>query len=163
MLLWQAGRVEYWLERLLQRAPWLHAERWLQRYRDFVDGLRAVQSARDWVWVMLSTAAVWAATWLLAFIALSAFLPPRADQAGLMVVAANLGGAAPSAPGGLGPVQLFAKAALVLPFGVDEARATALVFVWSLAQQLALIVLGLIGLARVGLSFAQLRAPQPIA
>ncbi len=74
-----------------------------------------------------------------------------------MLVAANLGGAAPSAPGGLGIVQGFAKLALVLPFGLDEARATAFVFVWSLSQQLILIVLGLVGMARIGLSFNQLQ------
>jgi hypothetical protein len=91
---------------------------------------------------------------------MAAFLPPRLDQAGLMLVAANLGGAAPSAPGGLGPVQFFAKTALVLPFGLDETRATAMVFVWSLSQQLTLIVLGLIGMLRIGLSFSQLRATQ---
>ncbi|MCS7087665.1 MAG: flippase-like domain-containing protein [Thermoflexales bacterium] len=158
VVVWRAAWVEQALRWALQRLPWLHAERWVQRYRDFVVGLRMVNSSRRWALVALSTAGVWSATWLLAYIMMGAFLPPRAEQAGLMMVAANLGGAAPSAPGGLGPVQLFAKAALVLPFGVDETRATALVFVWSLSQQLALIGLGLIGLAQVGLSFGQLRA-----
>jgi len=72
------------------------------------------------------------------------------EQAGLMLVTTNLGGALPSAPGGLGIVQGFAKTSLVIPSNLPEEPAVAFVFAWSLGQQLLLIVLGLISLARVG-------------
>lgn len=153
----QSARIERLLSVLLRRIHWLSADAWLRRYRDFTAGFGLVRTPRQWAFVLGTTVGVWGAAWLLAVVMMAAFLPARAEQAGLMMVASNLGGAAPSAPGGLGPVQLFAKVALVLPFGVDEARATALAFVWSLSQQLTLVVLGLVSMAQVGLSFGQLR------
>ena len=71
---------------------------------------------------------------------------------------ANLGGALPSAPAGLGVVQGFATSALVLPFGIEESRALAFVLVWTLGQQLVLLVLGFVSIGRVGLSFREIRA-----
>lgn len=156
----QSARIERALSALLCRVRWLSVDAWLKRYRDFAAGFGLVRTPAQWTLVLGTTIGVWGAAWLLALIMMAAFLPARAEQAGLMMVASNLGGAAPSAPGGLGPVQLFAKVALVLPFGVDEARATALVFVWSLSQQLTLVVLGLVSMAQVGLSFGQLRLPR---
>lgn len=160
IIIWQSPRFEGMLARLLGRIPRINAQRWLQRYRDFCAGFRLINSVRRLIIVILTTFGIWAAQVMLAYLAMAAFLPPRIDQAGLMLVAANLGGAAPSAPGGLGPVQLFARIALVAPFGIDPTRATALIFVWSLSQHLALIVLGIIGMARIGLSFGQLRPAQ---
>jgi uncharacterized membrane protein YbhN (UPF0104 family) len=86
-----------------------------------------------------------------------AFLPTDADRAGLVVVMSNLGGALPAAPGGLGIVQGFATSALVLPYGVPEDKALAFVLVWSLAQQLIIIVLGLLSMGRLGMRWGELR------
>lgn len=160
LVIWQAERFGRILSGFLRRFPNLDAGAWMKRYDDFSAGFKLINTPRRALIVLLTTIGIWAMALALAFCVMAAFLPPRLDQAGLMLVAANLGGAAPSAPGGLGPVQFFAKTALVLPFGLDEARATAMVFVWSLSQQLALIVLGLIGMLRIGLSFSQLRATQ---
>jgi hypothetical protein len=167
VVIWQSARFETVLAGLLKRFPNIDANAWLQRYRDFASGFRLINTPRRALIVLLTTVGIWVAALFLAYCMMSAFLPPRLDQAGLMLVAANLGGAAPSAPGGLGPVQFFAKSALVLPFGLDETRATAFVFVWSLSQQLTLIVLGLIGMVRIGMSFSQLQStrtqPAPAA
>jgi len=105
------------------------------------------------------TAVIWAVTILLAATCLRAFLPGDVDltKAGLVVVMANLGGALPSAPGGMGIVQGFATSALVLPFDVPEPLALAFALVWSLSQTLLLIVLGFVSLGRVGLSFREIR------
>ncbi len=43
------------------------------------------------------------------------------------------------------------------PFGVDETRGVAFVFVWWIGQLLLLVLLGFVGLFRVGMSFGQLR------
>ncbi|MCS7056064.1 MAG: flippase-like domain-containing protein [Thermoflexales bacterium] len=157
VVIWQSVRFERILSRLLAYFPRINAQRWLQRYRDFCAGFRLINSTQRFITVLITTIGIWAAQILVAYLTMAAFLPPHVDQAGLMLVAANLGGAAPSAPGGLGPVQLFARVALVVPFKLDPTRATALIFVWSLWQQLALIVLGMIGLVRIGLSLGQLR------
>ncbi len=153
-----ASAVEQALSAILRKLPRLNASAWLRRYREFVAGLQFVRTPRQALLVLFTTLATWSFSLLLAVVMMAAFFEPRVEQAGLMVMASNLGGAAPSAPGGLGPVQLFAKTALVLPFGLDESRATAFAFVWSLSQQLTLIAFGLISMFRVGLSFEQLRA-----
>jgi uncharacterized protein (TIRG00374 family) len=166
LIIWQSARFERILASLLKRFPQVDATAWLKRFRDFCAGFSLINTPRRAMIVFLTTLGIWGCALVLAFCMMAAFLPPRFDQAGLMLVAANLGGAAPSAPGGLGPVQFFAKTALVVPFNLDEAAATAFVFVWSLSQQLTLIVLGLIGMLRIGLSFNQLRtaqAPTPAA
>jgi len=156
-VIWQSARVERIAAQVLARLPRIDAQRWLQRYRDFCAGFKLINSAKRLAIVSATTVGIWLVQVLLAYFVMAAFLPARLDQAGLVLVAANLGGAAPSAPGGLGPVQFFARTALVIPFDVDLTQATAFVFVWSLSQQLSLIGLGLIGLARIGLSFGQLK------
>lgn len=144
------------------------AELWLSRSRQIREALRAVGSAKRVAQSLALTVLVWAATILVASFCLLAFLPQESDftRAGLVVVMANLGGALPSAPAGLGVVQGFATSALVLPFGIEESRALAFVLVWTLGQQLVLLVLGFVSIGRVGLSFREIRAaaaPLPAA
>lgn len=161
IIIWQSARFEVLLRVLLARFPSIHPDVWVQRFHDFTAGFKLINTPRRLLIVLVTTLLIWVFNIAVATFTMAAFLPPRIDQAGLMMVAANLGGAAPSAPGGLGPVQFFARTALVLPFNLDATIATAFVFVWSLGQQLILIVLGLIGMLRIGLSFGQLRASPP--
>jgi glycosyltransferase 2 family protein len=125
--------------------------------REVRDGLRAVGSARRLGILMALTAAIWSATIFVGYFAMAAFLPPDGDAAGLAVVATNLGGALPSAPGGLGVVQAFAKMALIVPFHLPEDPALAFVLVWSLGSQLTSIALGVVGLGRLGMSLGAAR------
>ena len=152
---WQSARVEALLRAILARIPRLHADRWVGRFHELCDSFRVIGNARRLAAVLANTALLWGFATLLAFCAQAAFMPARLDQAGMVLVASNLGGAAPSAPGGLGLLQGAAKLALVGPFGVDENLAVAFIFVWSLSQQLALIGLGLFGFARVGLTLRE--------
>jgi glycosyltransferase 2 family protein len=152
--IWQSTRVEAWLEAITLRIPQLHAGAFVLRFRDLVDGFAIIRSPVSLAFSLLLTAGVWVASLLVAFFTMMAFKTARLDEVGLAVVLSNLGGALPSAPGGLGVVQFFAKQSLVIPFQVPVDIAVAFAFVWSLYQQLALIILGLIGLVRMGLSFA---------
>lgn len=156
ILVWQAERTEKILRPILERFT-SSAEPWLRRFRDLCVGFRAVGSAQRIALVFVLTLLIWAGGIVCAFFTMAAFLPPVIEQAGLVVVTANLGGAIPSAPGGLGIVQGFAISALVLPFHVPEDKALAFVFVWTLSQQLLLILFGLVGLARIGMSFSEVR------
>jgi len=153
-LVWKADAAEAllrpWLGRVGVRADWAWA-----RFHEVCAGFRAVGSGGRLGAVVGLTLAIWAMTILIAYFAMAAFLEPDATAAGLVVVVSNLGGALPSAPGGLGVVQGFAKMALVAPFHVPEDRALAYVFVWSLGQQLFLVLLGLLALARLGMSLGQ--------
>jgi uncharacterized protein (TIRG00374 family) len=131
----------------------------LERLVQIREGLRSVGSARRIIQSLILTVAVWGLTIILAAVCLRAFLPETdVTRPGLVVVMANLGGALPSAPGGLGIVQGFATSALVVPFNVPESTALAYVLVWSLSQQVVLIVLGFVSIGRMGLSFREIRA-----
>lgn len=153
--IWQARRVESLMRAAMKRIPRLHADRWVGRFHELCDSFRAIGDRRRLAAVLANTALLWLFATLLAFFAQAAFMPPRVDQAGLVLIASNLGGAAPSAPGGLGLLQGAAKLALVGPFGIDENLAVAFIFVWSISQQLTLIALGVVGLGRVGLSLRE--------
>jgi len=121
------------------------------------EGLAAVGSPRRLAMSFALTIAVWITTVALCWVCLQAFMPGTLDEAGLVVVTANLGGALPSAPGGLGIVQGFATSALVVPFHVPESLALAFVLVWSFGQSVLILVLGFISIGRVGLSFTEIR------
>ena len=123
------------------------------------DALKAVGSPRRMAESIALTVLVWALTIALAEVCLHAFMPDIADvsKAGLVVVMANLGGALPSAPGGLGIVQSFATSALVVPFGAPEGGALAFVLAWSLGQTLVLVAHGIVSIGRLGLSFNEIR------
>ncbi len=153
--IWQARRVETLMRAAMKRIPRLHADRWVGRFHELCDSFRAIGDRRRLAAVLANTALLWLFATLLAFFAQAAFMQPRLDQAGLVLIASNLGGAAPSAPGGLGLLQGAAKLALVGPFGIDENLAVAFIFVWSISQQLTLIALGVVGLGRVGLSLRE--------
>ena len=136
------------------------SETWLGRFRDIRMAFRSIGTARGMFTCGALSIAVWVTAILTAELCMKGFLPVETSltKAGLMVVTANLGGALPSAPGGLGIVQGFATSALVVPFGIDEGRALAFVLVWSLGQQLVLVLLGLFSMVRVGISFGEIRA-----
>ncbi|MCL4505121.1 MAG: flippase-like domain-containing protein [Chloroflexi bacterium] len=151
---WQSRRVETFLLHFTRYMPRLNGETLVRRFRDLVEGFDSLRSPARLALALGQTAGVWTATLVLAYFTMMAFMPARLDEMGLTIVLANLGGALPSAPGGLGVVQFFAKQALVIPFQVPEDIAVAFAFVWSLFQQLALIVLGIYGLFRVGMSFS---------
>ncbi len=155
LLIWQADRFERVLRSILSRLPKLNAEQWVARFRDLCAGFRAIGQPRSLLAIFVLTLMLWAFSMLMAYLMMFAFVPARFDAASLMVIVANLGGAIPT-PGGVGPAQYFAKLALT-PFGIDEARGVAFVFVWWFAQLSLLVVLGFIGLLRVGMSLSQLR------
>ncbi len=154
ILLWQSERVEQLIVALARRFPRLHAESLLKRFHDVRDGFRVMQDMRNAAIIVFSTIMVWLSAIAVAYFAMGIFMPPYFDRAALVTVMANLGGALPSAPGGLGVVQYFANQALVIPFNVDPTKAVAFAFVWPLFQQILLIVLGLFGLTRLGLQFS---------
>jgi uncharacterized protein (TIRG00374 family) len=152
--IWQSNRVETLLLHITQRNSRLNGEVLVHRFRDLVEGFRVIRSPGKLAYNLVLTVGVWGTSLFIAFFTMMAFMPARIDQMGLTIVLSNLGGALPSAPGGLGVVQFFAKQALVIPFQVPDDIAVAFAFVWSLSQQLVLIALGIIGLLQVGMTFS---------
>lgn len=143
----------------LQRFGEARAEAVLKRFHEVVEGFRSLGSARAIAMTAFLTICIWGTTIVFAALCMQAFLPAHnaVGPAGFVVVAANLGGAVPSAPGGLGIVQGFATSALVVPFKIPESDALAFVLVWSLGAQVLCVVLGLVGMTRIGMSFSEIR------
>ncbi|MGQ9904840.1 MAG: lysylphosphatidylglycerol synthase transmembrane domain-containing protein [Anaerolineae bacterium] len=159
VMIWQSGRVERLLRvvfgRIEQHFARFRAEHIIGLFNDICNGFRVINTPRKAALVLFTNAGVWATNALVAYFAMWAFMPGALDQAGLVMVMSNLGGALPSAPGGLGVVQPLARESLVIPFGADKNAAVAFAFVWSLGQQLVLILLGLFSLTRLGLTFGK--------
>lgn len=160
VVVWKGDAVAHWVRPRLLRFGEARADALIARFREVVDAFRSLGTLQSIARVGALTVAVWAMTILCAAISMRAFLPGHADfaKAGLVVVVANLGGAVPSAPGGLGIVQGFATSALVIPFHVPEGEALAFVLVWTLGSQALCVLLGLGGMTRVGMSFSEIRA-----
>ena len=154
LAIWQSDAVETLLLRITRRIPRLNGDAMARRFRDIVGGFQVIRSPVKLAYNLVLTVGIWGTSLFVAFFTMMAFMQARIDQMGLTIVLANLGGAIPSAPGGLGVVQFFAKQALVIPFQVPEDIAVAFAFVWSLGQQLALIALGIVGLLQVGMTFS---------
>lgn len=148
------------LEPFLKKRFGARADMPIARFRDIRNAFEAIAAPRQIAQCALLTVAIWGVTLLCIELCMKAFLPAETDfaRAGLVLVATNLSGALPSAPGGIGIVQGFATSALVVPFGIAEGRALAFVLVLSLGQQLVLVLFGLFSMARVGTSFGEIRA-----
>jgi glycosyltransferase 2 family protein len=155
VVIWRAEQFEQLLRAVLSRIPGFAPDRWIARFQDIVAGFRAIGSLSRLASILALTMALWIVVIGVAYALMAAFLPARLDAASLMVIFANLGGAIPT-PGGLGPAQYLARLALE-PFNAAGPAGVAFVFVWSLSQILALILIGLFGLARVGMSLSELR------
>lgn len=147
---------------IASRLPPRLSNRLLSGFREVCGGLGAVGGGLRLLLVIVLNLFMWAGVIVFTAFVLRAFVPTDISNswrwAALVVITSNLGGALPSAPGGLGIVQGFAKLALVAPFQVPEDSALAFVLVWSLGQQLLLIGLGLVSLAALGMTFADVRS-----
>jgi uncharacterized protein (TIRG00374 family) len=152
-----------WVQRLarwfLARMKRLNAERWLGVLDGLLDGLVALRSPRRlgalFAWSILTWVFVvgyyWAMLW--------AFLDrPPLLQGSFLTCAIGLGMAVPAAPGAMGVFEFVARYALELPFGVPEERAVAIAFASHAFQYILSSLLGLIGLAQLGLSLGRLRS-----
>jgi uncharacterized membrane protein YbhN (UPF0104 family) len=152
-----------WVRRLarwfLARVKRLDAERWLDMLDGLLDGLAALRSPRR-----LAALLVWSAvTWILVvscyWAMLWAFLDhPSLVQGSFLTCAVGLGMAIPAAPGAMGVFESVARYALELPFGVSEEQAIAIAIASHAFQYILSNLMGLIGLAQLGLSLGQLRA-----
>ena len=162
IVVWQAPRFEALLGRLFARfLPKVDAAPWLIRFRDLCRGFAVIGTPKRFTQVMLYTVLLWGSALVYAWFTMRAFLPQaQFDQAGLFLVAANLGGAVPSAPGAVG-VQEFAGVSVLSPFGLDITLIRAYALFWSFSQRIVLIILGLVGLRAMGVSLNSLTGSKP--
>ena len=149
-----------WLvRRVLGWVPRIDRERWQRTLDGLFDGLAPLRSWRRGLALLAWSAVTWACVVGYYWALLRAFMPrPPILAAPFMVSAIGLGMAVPSTPGAMGLFHAIARYALVIPFGVPTGQAVSIAFASHAFQYILILILGLIGLAREGLSFARLRA-----
>lgn len=152
-----------WIRRLacwcLERVNRLDAERWLGVLDGLLDGLAALRSPRRLVALLAWSAVTWVFVVSYYWAMLWAFLDhPPLVQGSFLTCAIGLGMAVPAAPGAMGVFESVARYALELPFGVPEEQAIAIAIASHAFQYILSNLMGLIGLAQLGLSLGQLRA-----
>jgi hypothetical protein len=144
----QRDRGARWTRTLLDRVPYLDAERWAGRVGDLIDGLAALRSplalgrAVSWSLVAWLTSAV---AFYLVMLAFDLALPPTAAVFVLCVTA--LGMIIPSTPGYLGVFDYMVVLALSL-FEVERSLAVSYALVLHAVTYLAFSLAGVVSLVR---------------
>jgi uncharacterized protein (TIRG00374 family) len=144
---------------ILSHIPRLNADRWLGMLDGLLDGLAALRSPRRFaetlVWSVVTWVFVVGFYWGMLWVFRD--WPPLV-QGSFLTCGIGLGMALPSAPGAVGVFHSAAEYALHLPFGISKGEAFTIAFVSHAFQYVFSCILGLIGLAQLGLSLGQLRA-----
>ena len=126
---------------------------------EFIQGLRAISSAKELLLVVIASYALWFSISLYFYFGLLSFgLDVGFDVANAVNVFVALAVAAPSAPGFLGTFQIGCVAALSQMYGYSEEFATAYSVVLHSLQMIVSVGLGFAMLQYEGMSFAQLRS-----
>ena len=155
----QRARVESLLTWVGRRFAWLPEAMLIARWRELVGGLapltRWKTTARMIAWSWLT----WACSISVYWCVLRSFQPDgNWLEAAFMVVALSLAITVPSSPGFVGVFQLVGQQALVLPFGgkYSDALALAITLTTHLVYYFITTLIGIVGLWRLGESFAHL-------
>ncbi len=146
------------VEWALERVSWVDQERWLGWFDGMLEGVVALRSVRRAAALIGWSMATWILTVGHYLSIMWAFIErPSLVEASFLTCATALGMALPSSPGAVGVFHSVARYALQLPFGVAVESAVLIAFASHAFQYVVMCVLGLVGLVRQNLSFAQLR------
>lgn len=145
------------LERISERASNKLSNYTLSRIRRFIEGLEPMLRPQKLVVILLSSFLVWFVELAVYWQVAAAFNQPLSiGSLSLFLAAVNFSSLIPSAPGGIGVIELFATAALT-KVGVDREAALAMV-----ASQ-HLIQIAVVGIPGAFLFFSKLGGKIPVA
>jgi uncharacterized protein (TIRG00374 family) len=138
---------------VLNRISFLNTEQWIGRINELLDGLNSLTRLKDGLILGLLSILVW----IPILFAYQAGIRAVGGQVSLLaasfvVCAAALSIAIPSSPGQIGVFHLGVTAAL-LALGQPESVAAGFALVYHALNLIGMILLGLIGLTRVGTTF----------
>jgi uncharacterized protein (TIRG00374 family) len=146
------------LRSVLCRVPFVDEERWAPKFDGLFEGLAPLRSGRRGLALLGWTVIVWACVVVFYWFFLQAFMDEVPVLAApFLVCTLGLGMAIPSSPGALGVFEAVARYALTIPFAVSEDHAVAAAFGSHAFQYILMCLLGLLGLARQGLSLRWVR------
>jgi hypothetical protein len=147
------------VQALCARVPFLPAKRIMTWWKELISGFLPLTRGRVALQAIAGSLVAWALSLAMFWCVLRAF---HADgtlvEAAFMMVALSFAMSVPSSPGFVGVFQLVGQQALVLPFGAkyDAVSALAITLTVHLTYYLLTTTLGVIGLWRLGESFAKL-------
>jgi uncharacterized protein (TIRG00374 family) len=158
----QAGVLRL-LHAVLDRVPWLHTERWLERAAYMLEGLSVLRDTRRALQAAMWSGLAWVAAGLGAWSLLLGFVPGAGLPLGYFVLlAVGLGNAIPSAPGAAGVFE-FATVKGLSVFGITGGVALSFALVFHLLHLGLTSVLGGLALAGEGETLGHLaRAAQAL-
>lgn len=141
----------------LARLPWADREQLVELAGSFIEGFQGITSPRLGLPLLLWSAVIWGLISLYYWLVLIAFQPGQPFAAGLAVNSVTaLGMTVPSSPGYIGVFELLARETLVL-FGMATEPALSYALVAHAIVYFALILLGLAGMVRQNLSYAEIQ------
>jgi uncharacterized protein (TIRG00374 family) len=145
--------------RMLGWVPWLNEERWLGLLDGLLEGLASLRSGRHGLALLAWSGVTWALVVAFYWALIRAFVPqPPVSMAAFAVVGAGLGMAVPSSPGAMGVFHGVIFYVLTEFFAVPTGLAGTVAFAIHTFQYVLGCLLGLVGLAREGLSLGWVRA-----
>lgn len=133
--------------------PFLSREAWLRRLDELLTGLNSLTNPRDGAILLVLSILVWLpiiAAYYTTMLAVN--LQPTIVMAAFVVCAAAFSVAVPSTPGQIGPFHFAVITALQL-YGQPAAESASFAFLYHLLNMLVLIVFGVIGILRMGVTF----------
>jgi uncharacterized membrane protein YbhN (UPF0104 family) len=142
-----------WGTAVLNRLSFLDTEQWIGRMNELLDGLGSLTRLKDsFVLILLSIL-----IWIPILFAYQAGIYAVGGQVSLLgasfvVCAAALSIALPSSPGQIGVFHIGVTAAM-LALGQSDGAAAGFAVVYHALNLIGMIILGLIGLTRIGATF----------
>ncbi len=158
VLAWFGQRGLDWVWRLVGRLPLVGHPKVREALAGLLDGFRVLTDWRVLGGVAVWSAAIWLGYALFNYVLMQVFRMTQPFAAAATVLCATgFSMVLPSSPGAVGPFEYAAVLALSV-YGLAESPASAYAFGLHGFTNITLIVFGLFGLRREGLTFAHLRS-----
>jgi uncharacterized protein (TIRG00374 family) len=142
-----------WATAVLNRLPFMNTQQWIGRMNELLDGLGSLTRLKDSLILILLSILVW----IPILFAYQAGIYAVGGQVSLLgasfvVCAAALSIAIPSSPGQIGVFHVGVTAAM-LAIGQSDGAAAGFAVVYHALNLISMIILGLIGLTKIGATF----------
>lgn len=152
-----SSREHPWLDRLPLSARW--RERLATFFAKLSSGFAALRSPAHLFGALTVAIGIWVLQAFVVWICLrSVHLELSMLDAFVVLMAVNLGGMAPAAPGSVGTFEFSAVVALGF-LGVDKTSALAFALVYHMVQLIPTVIVGVAALPLMGIRFRELRQP----
>lgn len=151
-----AQRISTWL---FNRIRFMNTEAWARRVDELLEGLSSLTHWRDGILLVMLSILVWLPILAAYYWGMQAVnIQPTWAMTGFVVCAAALSVAAPSSPGQVGVFHAGVTFALAEILGQPHGQAASFAFLYHALNFVVIVILGLIGIPRIGATFSNVVA-----